>query len=727
MTILFLDDWAKYPGAIVDTKTKNQSFLRMAAMYKSMGVKNHAFMLALHNPALQGINPHSPDLTADQMVMIADECYDNFWYFIREVALAPNGEFPLPFKANRGNLALFWLYLNHITVLLIQIRQTGKSFSTDTLMNWLMNIRCRRARITLVTKDETLRSENLGRLKDLMLMLPNYLKALAPSDVANTEEIKISLNENRYRALLPSKSEKMALNVGRGLTSETLQFDEIAFLYNIGLSLPAALAAGTAAMDRAKLNGDPYGIIYTTTAGKKDDRDGKYVYENIYRTSAKWAEALLDSPNAEALINAITKSSVGGNVRVLVEFQHRQLGYTDEWLRDTIKRAEAKGEAAERDFFNKWTSGSISSPFSAAQADIIRGGEVRDYYPQITGKHSYIVRWYYAEHEFENKLRNINHILSLDTSDAVGQDDIGFTIRNTEDGSVSAAGNFNETNIILFAEWIADLLTQFPKLTLIIERKSTGASIIDYLLLLLPARGICPFSRIYNKVVQEKDEYPDRFKEAMDRSRARDLSVYVDYKKAFGFSTSATGLTSRDDLFTNTMSQAVKYTGNLIRDKVLIDQLLGLEIKNGRIDHKAGSHDDMVVSWLLSAWLMFKGKNLTHYGLDPSKFLIRNQVTKEENKPEELFKRSQQTAIRNMIDNLLAELQRTKDPILAQKLETRLKLIASQLEKGSSDALSIDALVEKIKNERNINRPNRAIGFDSYANQFRSASSRSVF
>lgn len=164
--------------------------------------------------------------------------------------------------------------------------------------------------------------------------------------MANTEEIKISLNENRYRALLPSKSEKMALNVGRGLTSETLQFDEIAFLYNIGLSLPAALAAGTAAMDRAKLNGDPYGIIYTTTAGKKDDRDGKYVYENIYRTSAKWAEALLDSPNAEALINAITKSSVGGNVRVLVEFQHRQLGYTDEWLRDTIKRVEAKGEAA---------------------------------------------------------------------------------------------------------------------------------------------------------------------------------------------------------------------------------------------------------------------------------------------------------------------------------------------------------------------------------------------
>lgn len=41
MTILFLDDWKnKYPGAIVDTETPNKSFIRMAALYRDMGVRN---------------------------------------------------------------------------------------------------------------------------------------------------------------------------------------------------------------------------------------------------------------------------------------------------------------------------------------------------------------------------------------------------------------------------------------------------------------------------------------------------------------------------------------------------------------------------------------------------------------------------------------------------------------------------------------------------------------
>ena len=44
--ILFLEDWAKYPTAIPNVKTTNKSWLRLAGLLKSMGVKNHAFPLA---------------------------------------------------------------------------------------------------------------------------------------------------------------------------------------------------------------------------------------------------------------------------------------------------------------------------------------------------------------------------------------------------------------------------------------------------------------------------------------------------------------------------------------------------------------------------------------------------------------------------------------------------------------------------------------------------------
>jgi hypothetical protein len=167
--ILFLDDWKKYPDAICDTSTTNKSFLHYAATLRDMGVKNHHFPLALHNRALVGINPHDPNLTKIQMLFIAQECKVNFWYFIREVARVPGGSStdPIVFRANRANMCLYWLYHNHIFNILIQPRQTGKSYGADTLATWLMHIKKKKAYINLLTKDDQLRSKNLERLKML--------------------------------------------------------------------------------------------------------------------------------------------------------------------------------------------------------------------------------------------------------------------------------------------------------------------------------------------------------------------------------------------------------------------------------------------------------------------------------------------------------------------------------------------------------------------------------
>ena len=36
--ILFKEDWMKYPKAIADVNTKNQSFVRISALYRDMGI-----------------------------------------------------------------------------------------------------------------------------------------------------------------------------------------------------------------------------------------------------------------------------------------------------------------------------------------------------------------------------------------------------------------------------------------------------------------------------------------------------------------------------------------------------------------------------------------------------------------------------------------------------------------------------------------------------------------
>ena len=596
--ILFREDWNKYPSAIIDTSTKNTSYLKLAALYREMGVSNNSFMLALINPALQGIDPHAVDIDdIETQGMIAIESKVNPWYFFREVSRVPGRGTPVPspLLANRGNIALYWLFFNHITTILIQIRQTGKSVSVDSLYVYLLNIYCVYTSIAMLTKDDALRSFNLDRLKGIQLELPPYLNQKRIGDISNTEMMTIRALNNEFRALVPNKSPKMALNIGRGITVPIMGFDEAAFTANIEISMPAALAAGTAVRDMAKKNGDPFGTLITTTAGKKDDRDGRFIH-NMVVNSAVWAEPFFDCENLEELEEVIRKNSPKKALRVNCTFNHRQLGYSDAWLKAAIEAVEAGDDSEEdigRDFFNEWSSGSITSPLSKELTAMIRASEKEPLFTEISHPYGYIVRWYVPEDSIPRVMSSKKTILALDTSDAAGGDDIGLVLRDVESGAVLANSNINETNLITFSEWIVQLLVKYPNITLIVERRSTGSTILDYILLMLVARDINPFKRIYNKVVQDHEEDRARFDSVGKGNFVNMNDLIVKHKKAFGFATSAVGATSRTDLYSSTLLASSKFTGAQVYDTTLINQILGLVVKNGRVDHQDGEHDDL--------------------------------------------------------------------------------------------------------------------------------------
>lgn len=713
--LLFHDQWRdEFPYAVVDTQTQNKSFVRYAALLKSMGVKNHLWPLVLMNKELQGVNPFDPNLSIEQMQLISMECRENPMYFFREISRDPKGtpEDPIIFKANRGNMALFWLFFNHITLFLIQIRQTGKSFSTDTLMTYLLNIRCKKTEINLLTKDDTLRAANLERLKNIQGELPFYLKQKHRGDIGNTEELSVKILGNRYRGHVPNKSPKMALNVGRGLTSPIFQIDEIAFIFNIAISLPAALAAGTAERDRARAKGEPYGSIFTTTAGKKDDPDGAYAYEMV-QNSAIWSEHFMDAKNQEDLERIVRSNSPKGELRVNCTFNHRQLGFDDNWLRRAIEEANAKGEDADRDFGNVWTSGSQVSPLSVKILTMIRESQHMEPFMQISGSHGYATRWFVPEQQIDSVMKNTEHIMSIDSSDAVGLDDIAMTLRDVRTGGITGAGTFNETNIITFCEWLVEWFVKYDKFVLIIERRSTGASILDYLLLMLPSKGIDPFKRIYNTCVQNAEDNPERMKEVSQPLYQRSNDIYVKHKKTFGFATSAAGATSRSELYGNTFQNIAKLTGDKVRDVKTINQILSLIIRNGRVDHPAGGNDDHVVSWLLSGWLLQHGRNLSHYGIDSRYVLCENKEHAKENNPQAVYDRQRQERIRNEVERLVNELKRERDPYAAQRLETMVRNISLELSAEDRNILSVDDLLTRLREERKRPGANYGYGFKS--------------
>ena len=261
--ILFESDWEENPTAIVDPSLYNPSFVEYANLLASMGIKNNAWCLQLHNPELLDVDPYDPNLTIEQMLMIRAECASNPFYFFRRIARCPGhtSENPKPLLANRGNMSLYWLFLNHVTTYLIQIRQTGKSLSMDQLTLYLCNIHYHKKLINLYTKNDGLRKQNMERLREIDQYLPFYLSGHKNGDVNNTEEIHFGITGNRFKGFVPANSEKFANNVGRGFTAPTYLVDEFVFICYAEISIPALLAGGNNARAEAEADGIFYGTI----------------------------------------------------------------------------------------------------------------------------------------------------------------------------------------------------------------------------------------------------------------------------------------------------------------------------------------------------------------------------------------------------------------------------------------------------------------------------------
>lgn len=408
----------------------------------------------------------------------------------------------------------------------------------------------------------------------------------------------------------------------------------------------------------------------------------------------------MDAKNNDELQRIVRANSPKGELRVNCTFNHRQLGFTDEWLKRAIEEANAKGEDADRDFGNVWTSGSQVSPLSVQLLARIRDSQRLDPHIQLTGNHGYATRWFVDENQVEHVMRNEFHIMSIDSSDAVGLDDMAMSLRNVKTGGITGAGTFNETNIITFCEWLVEWFVKYEHFVLIIERRSTGASILDYLLLMLPTRNIDPFKRIYNRCVQDAEEFPDRYKEISKPMYSRGNDIYVKYKKMFGWATSGTGATSRSELYGNTFQQIAKLTADKVHDVKTINQILSLIIRNGRVDHPPGGNDDHVVSWLLSGWLLIQGRNLHHYGINSKMVLIDNKVNQEINNPVVLYNSARQNHYRNLIEVLVDELKRERDTFIVQRLEQKIRSISMDLTEEDRKILSVDDLLLKLRDDR---------------------------
>ena len=709
MTILFGTDWGNYPNACIHYETKNQSFLHLAEVYHALGVNNCAFHLALLQPELKNVDPFDENLPIDVKASILYECKHNFWYFLREVIRVPvpGSLVPIHFQANRANVALYWFFMNHVMVLIVILRQTGKTTMLMVLVVYLLNFGSTNVFINLLTKSEGLKAETLKKVKDLFDELPEYLNFSTKKDIFNSDEVKIGAFDNKFKGNLSSASPKQAEKVGRGFTSPINIIDEAAFIENIAIAMGAMLMSGNAARTAAELNGNPYGTILATTAGDTDDRDGGYVYK-IANAATLLDEKFYDAPDLKTLLDLIyTNSNASKNEAkrpiVNITLSYRQLGYDDEWLQKKLSENISTPENIKRDIFNQWLSGSSASPIPKQYIEIMKANVVELARSEFYAPYNYLIKWYVSEDDLVYRVKSgHSFILGVDTSDGVGRDDIAMTIRDHTTGQILGTATFNEINLITLADFFVSFLLKYENSTMIMERRSSAATIIDYIIIKLLSHGINPFTRMYNTIFQNKEVYQKEFEEII-RARPHDEHIFTKYKKHIGFVTSGTGVTSRSELYSTTLMSMLRYTAHTLYDGRLVQQISSLVIKNNRVDHPEGGNDDMVISSLLSHWMLTIGKNLSLYGIDVHTLLKSNKVYLDEkyasdDKDYDEEEAKEQEALFN---DLIEDYKKERNPIISRQLELRIRKIANEMS-TTTNVISVEELFANINRDRRI-------------------------
>jgi hypothetical protein len=239
---------------------------------------------------------------------------------------------------------------------------------------------------------------------------------------------------------------------------------------------------------------------------------------------------------------------------------------------------------------------------------------------------------------------------------------------------------------------------------LMFERKSTGLAIFDRISIRLCAAGEDPFKRVFNNIVQQPEVYKAEYD--MIKHGKIHRGTVDRLRRHFGFVTNSE---NRRFLFSNILQNNAKLGGIRVRDEVLIKQIMGLVEKNGRIDHISSGHDDMVIAWLMTGWLLSTGHNLDYYGIDAVKVLHDVHVKESETNTER-DERLRLEILEEEIEDLCIQIANNQSPIVSRQLEGRLRRVVTQTNQISNRSYSIASLLETVEKQRKMSKHIAKVG-----------------
>lgn len=606
-------------GKFYDFGTKNSSFLLTAQELKTLGIKNWYFMLEVRYPHLgvQDIDPHNPDISAEDIGKIHIECMNNVWFWLRECAVIPvrGAPKPYPVELTRASCAATWCYTHNIDFILCQPRQTWKTTIVLLLITYTFIYRLKNATIPLMHLTEKKVMENASDLKNYIEALPPYMNPFSNKKKVGIKSMKYDEHNTSITLLSSSDSDVVANDKLRGTTLFLLFIDEWEYIPFIDY----VIAGGTPAMISgriiAKQNNGVACMMYASTPGNLETPQGKAA-QKIIDATPPWSEQYYDftDEEIEQSFEGVESVNENGDVEQItmlyIEYNYKQLRRDDKWLRAQYKEAARLGKIDEyrRGCLLQRYRGSGTVLFEQEDIDYIISNQKQPDYDIFVLKkyHLYVYKHKINSVDLTSDTPyfdiNIPYLIGMDIATGGGGDNTTicvvhpYTLEVVAELSSPYMGSIDQMRVITF---VAKLI---PKGIFCLETNNIGKALVDFV------QETKLEDRFYH------DPRLDISKNATIRDKD-DVSILKRRSKEKGYIGTYVTPLVRKNMF-DLLLRNVKDFKHLLLTKYLVKDIINLVRVNGKIQADVGEHDDMVMGYLHAVYVLTYGHDLTRFGID---------------------------------------------------------------------------------------------------------------
>lgn len=644
-------------GKYYDFGTKNQSFIQTAYELKTLGNKNFYFMLEVRYPQLgvQDIDPFKPNITSEEIGKIVIECKANPWFFFREVARVPARGMPKPFQAylHRSSCAMVWCYIHSIDFIVNQPRQTFKTTWTLLITLYSFIFELKNADIPFAHLNEAQVIRNIEMFRDYVYALPPYMNPwLNKPKMPGVKSIKYDQHNVTIRIIAQADSEVNAKDRLRGWTLFTGLLDEWEYIDFITDIIAGAAPAIISGRTIAEQIGCRTCMMYSSTPGNLETETG-IAAQHMIDATPKFFEGIYDLTEAELadFLDGATKRDDGeyavadpneSNTKVTmlyIEFNYKQLRKSEEWLREQYLEAERTGKIAEYRrgvLLDRFRGGDVVL-FDQRDIDYIKN-HVRepDHDMFILNKfHLYVYdhKIYQGDLMSDTPYFDIYtpYLIGMDISGGGNGDNTAIVITHPYTLEVVAELQSPYIGIIDLMKIIAFLAKLVPNGIFCVETNNVGKAIVDFV----------QETQLEHRFYHDPELNMHKNATTTQNDVSKLLEAKANAKQYIGVYVTPQ---VRAQMF-NLLKLHVKDYKETLNTRNLVKDITNLVIYKKKIQARSGEHDDTIMAYLHTLYVLYYGFDLTRFGIDKDRCAFK--------KPIEAIKEYERELEENTVNNMV--------------------------------------------------------------------------